>query len=68
MPLFSAIIAFCSVFAGLGLIFRILLDPVKKDVKELKQGQKNLSAEQKELNLRMDRIESKLDQLIAKQA
>ena len=34
--LFTAIIAFCSVFAGLGFIFRLLLTPVKKDVEGLK--------------------------------
>ncbi len=48
MPLFTAIIAFCSVFGALGLLFRILLNPVKEDIHNLKteisglkQGQKN---------------------------
>ena len=54
MPLFTAIIAFCSVFGALGLLFRILLNPVKENIEDLKRGQKELSA--------------KIDQLIAKQA
>ena len=32
MPLFTAIIAFCSFFGALGLVFKMLLSPVKKDI------------------------------------
>ena len=42
-PLFVAIIAFCAVFSGLGLLFNMLLAPVKRDIEALKKGQKELS-------------------------
>ncbi len=61
MPLFSAIIAFCSVFGALGLLFRILLNPVKTDIESLKKEISGLKQGQKELG-------AKIDQLIAKQA
>ena len=60
MPLFTAIIAFCSVFAGLGFVFKLLINPVKEDIHSLKQEVSSLKEGQKELN-------KKIDQLIAKQ-
>ncbi|MDE0119479.1 MAG: hypothetical protein OXM55_05675 [Bdellovibrionales bacterium] len=50
IPLFKAIIAFVAVLTGLGLVFNLLLSPVK-------MGQVRLEK-------RMDRIEKKLDKLI----
>ncbi len=49
-PLFQAVIAFVAVLTGLGLVFNLLLGPVKTG--------------QVRLEKRMDRIEKKLDKLI----
>ncbi len=48
--LLTSVIAFCSVFAGLGFVFNLFLRPMKEN--------------QARMENRMDRIESKLDQLI----
>ena len=55
-PLFTAIIAFCSVFGALGLLFRMLLNPVKSniermqsDIETLKKGQDDLKGNIQEI-------------------
>ena len=55
VPLFTAIIAFCAVLGPLGFIFKLLLNPVKKDIEDLKQGQK-------ELNTKIDKLLSQTTQ------
>ena len=55
MPLFTAIIAFCSVFGALGLLFRILLNPVKEGIHNLKTGVKKIEREDRSIK----RIECK---------
>lgn len=52
IPLFQAIIAFVAVLTGLGFVFSLLLNPVKKDISNLEAGQAKL--------------ERKLDQILAK--
>ncbi len=39
-PLFQAVIAFCAVFTALGLMFNILLKPVKENMARLEKGMK----------------------------
>ena len=77
--LFTVIIAFCSVFAGLGFIFRLLLNPVKKDVEGLKhdvgalkqdvevlkQDVEVLKQGQQENRGMIKEIDKKLDKLLA---
>ena len=46
----TSVIAFCSVFAGLGFVFNLFLRPMKEN--------------QARMENRIGRIESKLDQLI----
>ena len=57
--LLTAIIAFCAVFTSLGLMFNILLRPVKVN-------QDRMESEIKELKLEVAEIKSKLDQLLAR--
>ncbi len=38
-PLFQAVIAFVAVLTGLGIVFNLLLAPVKKDIEHIKAGQ-----------------------------
>ena len=59
-PLAVFTIAFCAVFTALGLMFNILLSPIKKDITRLETRMDRIET-------RMDRIESKLDQLIVLQ-
>ncbi len=56
MPLFSAIIAFCSVFVALGLVFNMLLGPVKKDIETLKIESAQIKKDIKEVNRKLDKL------------
>ena len=49
-PIAVFTISFCAVFTALGFMFNILLNPVKKEVSELKEGQKALNQEVSDLN------------------
>ena len=53
MPLATFVIAYCSVFAGLGFIFNILLNPV---IENQVQIEKELKDFQKEVNTKLDDI------------
>ena len=66
----TSVISFCSVFAGLGFVFKILLQPVRenqasmqKELKEFKTEVKEfkteVNGELKELNIKLDKILSK---------
>lgn len=81
IPLFQAVIAFCAVFTALGLMFNILLRPVKenmarleKDMKEnmtrLENNQgrleKDLKTTQNSLEEFKTEVNTKLDRLLAK--
>ena len=57
--LLTGIIALCAVLSSLGFIFKVLLNPVKEDVADLKSGQKILESGQKELNIKLDRLLNK---------
>ena len=66
-PLFQAVIAFCAVFTALGLLFSILLKPVKDGLKEnkedIKEARKSIAQiEQKFVGLEegLKRIEKAL--------
>ena len=60
MPLFSAIIAFCSVFVALGLVFNMLLGPVKRDIEDLKKGQVEMKTDIQEIKILLNRqVETK---------
>ena len=61
----STIIAVCAVLAGLGLIFNILLDPIKNNQDRFDAELKEIKAGQVKLDRRIDKLESKIDQLIA---
>ena len=41
-PLLVSIIAFCATFTALGLLFNILLGPLKKDIAKLEKGQEKI--------------------------
>ena len=49
-PLFQAVIAFVAVLTGLGLVFNLLLAPIKKDIGRLDRD--------------ITRVETKVDQIL----
>ena len=55
VPLATFIIAFCAVFSALGLMFNILLKPVKDNQARIESEQKDIKArmelEQKEIKI-----------------
>ena len=57
----TSVISFCSVFAGLGFVFKILLQPVKENQARMEKELKELKESQKELNIKMDNILSKVE-------
>ena len=76
-PLFQAVIAFCAVFTALGLMFNILLKPVKenmarleKDMKEnlnkLESNQGRLEQDIKNTQTSLEEVNTKLDKLLAR--
>ena len=78
--LLTAIIAFCAVFTSLGLMFNILLRPVKVNqahmeskiqnvesrLQNLESRVQNLESDMKEVKVDIAEIKSKLDQLLAR--
>ncbi len=62
----QTIIAVVALFTGLGIIFKLLLNPVYIRLSNLEAGQAKLETGQAKLEKRMDGIERKLDQLLAK--
>ena len=51
--LFQAVIAFCAVFTALGLMFNILLGPVKENQRRL---EKELETVNIKLNIKLDKL------------
>ena len=62
-PLMTAVITFCAVFTALGLMFNILLNPVKANLARLEEDIKSVKTE---LNSRMDRLDSRMDRIETK--
>ena len=58
--LLQAIIAFCAVFSALGLLFSVLLGPIKKDIAKLEAGQAKLEAGQVKMEAGLSAIQSEL--------
>ncbi len=61
-PIFQAIIAFVAVLTGLGIVFNLLLGPIKYNQANMENRIEHI---EKRMEKRMDRIESKLDQLLS---
>ena len=55
-PLFQSVIAFVAVMTGLGFVFNLLLNPVKKDISNLRDGQDKLESGQVKLERKMDQL------------
>ena len=73
-PLATVVIAFCAFLTVLGLIFNILLTPVKEnivrlkeDVTTLKKDIKILTEDVTTLKIGVSKIESKIDQVLTNQ-
>ena len=70
IPLLTAIIAFCAVFTALGLMFNILLGPVKENQvrmgRELDQFKQELGHLKQDLAQFKVEINVKLDKLLSK--
>ena len=68
-PIFQAIIAFVAVLTGLGIVFNLLLGPIKYNQANMENRiehiEKRMDHIEKRMEKRMDRIESKLDQLLS---
>lgn len=71
-PLFQAVIAFCAVFTALGLMFNILLKPVKENMARLEKDLKNnlakLESNQARLESNQGRLENSQGRLENSQA
>ena len=67
VPLFVAIISFCALFTALGLLFSILLRPIKKDIARLEANQKKLEANQNKLEANQNKLEANQNKLEANQ-
>ena len=73
LPLASFTIAFCAVFSALGLMFGILLNPVKNDLREFKtevrEEIREVKAEVREFKAEVREfkaeVNTKLDKLLA---
>ncbi len=55
-PLFQAILAFVAIITSLGLIFKLLLEPIKKDISRI-DGK---------LKAGLAKLEAKIDKILAK--
>lgn len=66
IPLFTVMIAFCAVFTALGLLFNILLNPIKKGIANLEQNQVKIDNKLGQLKIKLGQLEIKLDKALAR--
>ena len=77
LPVATFIIAFCSLFAGLGFVFNLLLGPITASQEQLKANQVRIEKELgefktevnnkfKEINSKFKEVNTKLDKLLNK--
>ena len=70
LPVATFIIAFCSLFAGLGFVFNLLLGPITASQEQLKANQvrieKDLNQFKIEVNTKLKEVNTKLDKLLSK--
>ena len=63
LPVANFIIAFCSLFAGLGFVFNLLLGPITASQEQLKANQVRI---EKELSEFKTEVTAKLDKILSK--
>ena len=63
LPVATFIIAFCSLFAGLGFVFNLLLGPITASQEQLKANQVRI---EKELSEFKTEVTAKLDKILSK--
>ena len=70
IPVATFVIAFCSLLAGLGFIFNLLLGPITASQEQLKANQERIERDlnqfKTEVNSELKEVNAKLDKLLDK--
>lgn len=65
-PFFSFGIFLLAFLSLLGVVFNVLLNPIKEQIADLKDSQKELKDSHKELKASQQALNDKMDKLLAK--